>query len=108
MKDIVYIVVNRNKVDRMTKTLPNLYQNEHVIRLEVNVKDSAFNAPTLTQKIEVDDWREGIDISDVDFSEPYITEKEAELIRKQREERMIAMLKAKGYSIEKTDDQKVN
>ena len=104
MKDVIYLVVNRNKVDRMTKTLPNLYKGEYVVRVAVTVDDDAFNEPTISKEIHVENWRQGIDVSDVDFSEPYITEEEATIIRERREAQLIEALKLKGYKIEKTVD----
>ncbi len=105
MKDVIYLVVNRNKVDRMTKTLPNLYKGEYVVRVAVTVDDDAFNEPTISSKeIHVENWRQGIDVSDVDFIEPYITEEEATIIRERREAQLIEALKLKGYKIEKVED----
>ena len=104
MKDVIYLVVNRNKVDRMTKTLPNLYKGEYVVRVAVTVDDDAFNEPTISKEIHVENWRQVIDVLDVDFSEPYITEEEATIIRERREAQLIEALKLKGYKIEKTVD----
>lgn len=103
MKDVIYLVVNRNKVERMNKSLPNLYKGEYVVRVEVTVDEDAFNEPTLTKQVHVENWRQGIDVSDVEFSEPYITEEEAAIIRERREALLIESLKAKGYKIEKVD-----
>lgn len=104
MKDVIYLVVSRNKVERMNKNLPQLYKGEYVVRVNVTVEENAFKEPTLTKDIVISDWRQGIDVSDVEFSEPYITEEEAAIIRERREAQLIAQLKAKGYTITKEED----
>lgn len=103
MKDVIYLVVNRNKVERMkmNKNLPSLYKGEYVMRVEATVDDDAFNEPMLTKQVHIENWRQGIDVSDVEFSEPYITEEEATIIRDRRELQLIESLKAKGYNISK-------
>lgn len=104
MKDTIYLVVNRNKVDRMNKSLPTLYKGEYVVKVDVTVDPDAFNEPMISKEIHIENWRQGIDVSDVEFSEPYITEEEAALIRERREQQLIEALRAKGYTIEKGNE----
>lgn len=99
MKEVVYLVVSKNKVERMTKTMPNIYRGEIPVKLTVTVTDKAFSPPTLDQEVIVDDWRKGIDLEDVEFKQNIITAEEAETIRKQRLERMQKVLRSQGYTI---------
>lgn len=103
MKDTIFLVVTRRKVDRMTKSLPNLYSGEYVVKLEVDVSETAFREPTITRKIEIVDWREGIDLADVEFTEKFITPEEAELIKAKRLEKMKEILEGQGYKVERPD-----
>jgi len=105
MKDVIYLVANKNRIDRLMRSVPeNLRKGEHAMRVEVTIDDQAFRSPLLTKQIHVEDWREGIDVSDVEFSEPYITEAEAKIIRDRREAQLIETLQAKGYKIEKVEE----
>lgn len=99
MKEIIYLVVSGNKVERMTKTMPNLYRGEIPVKLSVTVTDRAFDPPTLNQEIIVDDWRQGIDLEDVEFRQNIITPAEAEIIRQRRLEKMREVLENQGYTI---------
>lgn len=111
MKDTVYLVVTNRKVDRMTKNLPELYRGEYPVKLEVTVEDSAFREPIIVREVNVVDWREGIDIADVEFKESSITVEEAMMIRQQRLERMRTILEQQGYQIiapEKEEEEAAN
>lgn len=99
MKEVIYLVVSQNKVERMTKTMPNLYRGEIPVKLSIHVTDKAFNPPTLDQEVVVDDWRKGIDLEDVEFRQNIITKEEAETIRQRRLERMREVLENQGYTI---------
>ncbi len=103
MKDTIYLIVNRWKVERMTKNVPQLKKGDYVCRVDVTVKEDAFTEPMLVKEVTVENWREGVDVSDIEFSEPYITEEEATIIRERREKALIESLKAKGYKIEKVE-----
>lgn len=104
MKDVIYLTVTRHKVEKMTKNVPYLRKGEYVVRVDVEVKEDAFHEPTVVKQVVIENWRQGVDVSDVEFSEPYITEKEAEQIRAQREADLIESLKAKGYTITKEEE----
>ena len=101
MKEVIYLTIDSYGVKKMTKNVPNTGRNEHVLKLLVEVKPEAFRDPLVTKEVVVDDWREGIDISDVDFKEQFITEDEAKMIRESRVQKTIDILKAQGYKIEK-------
>lgn len=102
MNHVVYLVVDRYAVRRMnTKQVPQTKQGEHILKLEVEVKPEAFRDPLVTQKVTVDDWREGIDVSDVEFKNGFITKDEAEKIRKDRLEHTVELLRAQGFQITK-------
>lgn len=100
MKEVIYLRVSKTKVEGMTKNLPNLYQGEIPVKIEIEIKPEAFREPVIAKSIVIEDWREGMDIGDVDLKEPFITEKEADLIRKQRRATQVAQLRALGYKIE--------
>jgi hypothetical protein len=104
MNDIIYLVVSQDKVERMTKNLPNIYRGEVVVKLDVTVTDKAFNPPTLDQEVIVDDWRKGVDLEDVEFRENIITKEEAETIRDRRLARMSEVLENQGYRVTPPED----
>lgn len=103
MKETIYLVVSKYKVERMTKNLPNIYRGEVVVKLNVSVTEKAFNPPTLDQQVIVDDWRDGIDLEDVEFRQNFITEDEAATIRAARLEKMRKILEGQGYSVSKKE-----
>ena len=84
-------------VQRMTKNLPSLYKSEIPIKVKLTVEPTAFREPVIEKSIVVEDWRAGVDITDVEFKETTITEEEAWLIREQRLKRMAEVLEAQGY-----------
>lgn len=103
IKQSIFLIINNRGVQRMTKTLPGLARGEHVVKVDIEIKPEAFRDPILTKEIVISDWRRGIDISDVDFKLPYISEQEAEKIRADRLEKTIASLKEQGYTIQKPE-----
>src|SRR4051812_30928589 len=105
MKDTIYLVVDQRGVQRMTKNMPSLYKGEIPIKLSLTVEATAFREPVIEKQVVVEDWREGIDIADVEFKETTITEDEAKLIREQRLQRMAEVLAAQGYHVTKTPDE---
>lgn len=99
MNETIWLAVDRRGVNRMTKKLPSLQRGEIPIKLEVTVEPSAFSTPTLVRTVHVEDWRQGVDISDVEFKETTITEEEAALIRARRLEKMAEVLQNNGYVV---------
>jgi hypothetical protein len=99
MKEIIYLVVSPYKVERMTKNLPSLHRGEIPVKLTVNVDAKAFREPVISKEVYIEDWREGIDIADVEFKSNIITEEEAEQIRQRRLEKMRDILQEQGYMV---------
>lgn len=105
MKDAIYLVVSKRKVERMTKTLPYVSRGEVVVKLVITVTDKAFSPPTLDQEVIVNDWRDGIDLEDVEFKQSIITKDEAEIIKQRRLDKMQSILEDQGYEITKPEEQ---
>lgn len=103
MKEVIYLIATANKVERMTKNLPSLKRGELPIKVTVNIDPKAFRTPTIDKEIFVDDWREGIDMEDVEFRKNIITKEEAEEIKQRRLAKMTEILQAQGYQITKPE-----
>lgn len=99
-REPVYLVISRWRVERMTKKPPHLDRNEIAVKLLVAVADTAFREPTMVHEIDVTDPLGGLNSSDIDFTQPFITEAEAEQIRQRRLEAAIEDLRARGYTVE--------
>lgn len=99
MKDIIYLRVAKTGVKGMTKSMPALGRGEIPVKLEVTIDAAAFREPTLVRQVHITDWREGIDLADVELREAVITEEEAQLIRDRRVAQMRAILESQGYTI---------
>ena len=99
MKDTIYLRVSPRKVEGMTKTLPELRRGEIPVKLVIEVDSSAFREPVIERHVEITDWREGIDIGDIDLNESIITEAEAQLIRDRRLAAMRRILEDQGYQV---------
>lgn len=105
MKEVIYLVVSRYKVERMTKNLPTLSRGEIPVKLEFEVNEKAFLEPVISKKVYIEDWRDGIDIADVEFKESIITEEEAAMIRDRRLEKMKGILETQGYQVTKPEEE---
>lgn len=99
MKDTIYLVVGRQGVRKMTKRLPDLGRGEIPVKLVLDIDQKAFREPVIEQQITIADWRQGMDFPDIDMHEMFITEAEADLIRRRRLDTMTAMLQDRGYTI---------
>ena len=104
MREIIFLVVSHQRVERMTKSLPQLKRGEIPVKLIVEVAPTAFREPVIERHVMIDDWREGVDIADVDFTETFITESEAAQIRQQRLAKMAAMLTEHGYLVKEPEE----
>lgn len=102
MEDTIFLRVSRNRVEGMTKSLPQLRQGEIVVKVEVRVDQAAFRSPTLVRFVEVTDWREGLDF-DVELRESFITEQEAQMIRDRRIRELVGALELRGYKVSGPD-----
>lgn len=101
MKETIFLIVSQNKVERMVKNLPVLSRGEIPVKVNVSIEPQAFRTPVIEKDVYVEDWREGIDIADVDFKQTSITKDEAELIKKARLEAMTEVLRNNGYEVTK-------
>ena len=99
MKETIYLTVSRGGVGRMTKNLPTLRCGEIPVKLVVEVDESAFREPVIERHVHVVDWRDGIDLADVELREAIITEAEAEQISAQRLASMRKILEEHGYEV---------
>jgi hypothetical protein len=105
MKETIYLVVNRNKVERMTKNLPSLSRGEIPVRVNIQVEETAFRTPVIEKEVYVEDWREGVDMGDVEFEGTAITKEEVEIIRARRLEKMQEILQSQGYTVTKEEEE---
>jgi hypothetical protein len=103
MKEVIYLSIDRFGVNRMTKNLPSLKRGEIPVKLTLTVEDQAFREPVIEKEVHIEDWRQGVDIADVEFKESVITEEEAQLIRERRLEKMREVLEQQGYVVSKPD-----
>lgn len=99
MKEVIYLVVDRYHIDRMTKRLPDLQRGQIPVKLTVEVEETAFREPVIEHHVKIADWRQGIDIGDVELDEGFITEEEAALIREQRLGQMRKIMEEHGYTV---------
>lgn len=99
MKEVIYLTLSRSKVEKMTKNLPEIRRGELPVKITVIVDEKAFREPVITKEVVINDWREGIDMADVEFRQSFITPDEAEAIRQQRLQKMATILREQGYSV---------
>ena len=99
MIETIYLYADQYGINRMTKNLGRVNRGEIPIKLEINIEETAFREPIIEKHVEINDWRQGVDIADVDFKETFITEDEAERIRQMRFEKMSEILARQGYSV---------
>lgn len=99
MKEIIYLRVGRLRVEAMTKSLPTLKRGEIPVKLVIEVDQAAFREPVIERHVHIADWRDGIDLADVELRESIITEEEAELIRARRLTAMQQILQQHGFTV---------
>jgi hypothetical protein len=104
MKETIYLIVNQNGIQTMRKTLPNVRRGEIPVKLNITIPKEAFAPPTLVQDVVVNDWRQGIELQDVEFRESVITPEEAQIIRERRVEKMKEVLEGQGYTVVAPDE----
>lgn len=105
MKDTIYLVATRTKIDRMTKSLPGVQRDEVLVKVEIEISPDAFKPPVVVQKVVINDWRDGIDIEDVQFKGGVITPDEAEVIRQRRLAKMRSILEQQGFTVIDPDEE---
>lgn len=106
MKDTIYLICSKNKVERMVKTsrsATDLRKGEIPIKLKVEVPSENWKPPFIEKEIRVNRWDENIDVEDVDFHGQFVTEEEAERIREMRINKMKEILQEQGYTVTKLD-----
>jgi hypothetical protein len=106
VKETIYLIVSKAKVERMVKTEPSLRSlrtGEVPVKINVTVEPKAFQLPVIEKEVYVDDWTEGLGIGDVEFKRTAITPKEAELVRQSRLAEMKAVLEGQGFSVTKAE-----
>lgn len=99
MKDTIYLVISRNGVQSMRKSLPDCKRGEIAVRVHIEVSQESFAPPVIEQRIVIQDPYQGIDLADVHFTGSVITEAEAEMIRRQRLQKAAEILTANGYNV---------
>src|SRR3954454_1056165 len=104
MKQVIYLVADRGGIRRMNKAFPELNRGEIPIKLEVEIDNDAFRTPVIEKKIRIENWRQGVDIGDVELKDLTITEEEAQLIREQRIEKMRQIMEQQGYKVTKAGE----
>lgn len=105
VKDTIYLTVARNGVQSMKKSFTGSKKGEIVVKLDVEVDEKAFTPPTVSKRVIINDWQEGIELKDVEFEQEYITEEEAETIRQTRLEKMKEVLENNGYIVSSEEDE---
>jgi hypothetical protein len=99
VQETIFLVVSPHKVERMTKSLPQLKRGEIPVKLVVTVAATAFREPVIERTVEIVDWRDGIEVGDLELKESFITEEEAALIRERRLAKMRELLESNGYLV---------
>jgi hypothetical protein len=99
MKEVIYLTVSRDRVENMTKRLPSVRRGEIPVKLTVSVDEKAFREPVIEKYVTIEDWTNGIDIADVEFTQSIITSEEAEMIRQARLAKMKEILEGQGYEV---------
>jgi hypothetical protein len=99
MHEVICLKVSRQRVEGMYKSLPSLARGEIPVKIDVIVEPSAFREPTIEREIRITDWRDGLDLADVELKEAVITEAEAALIKERRLAAMRAILEQRGYVV---------
>lgn len=101
MIQTIYLYADEWGINRMSKNLGQVKRGEIPIKLEIEVSETAFREPIIEKKVVIEDWRQGVDIADVDFKETFITEDEAAKIREMRFEKMSEILTKQGFVVTK-------
>lgn len=100
----VYLTVDRHRVLRMTKSMPELKRGELPILLHVRVADSAFGKPTIEFDVDVRDPFGGLDMSDLEITRRTISPEELEILKTRRIELMRQILRDQGDTVIPADE----
>lgn len=104
MIETIYLYADKWGVNRMTKNLNQVKRGEIPIKLQLEISEEAFREPIIEKYVKIEDWRQGVDIADVDFNETFITEEEAAKVREMRLEKMSQILAEQGYLVSKKEE----
>lgn len=105
MKDTIYLIVDQRGVQSMRKSFTGTKRGEVCIKLNVEVEKKAFEPPVLEQSVYVADWRDNVDIEDVQFNRNVITQEEAEMVKQKRIEKMATILESQGFTITRAESE---
>jgi hypothetical protein len=104
VKEVIYLIANQYKVERITKNPPSLNRGELPIKVTVDIDKSAFGKPTIEREIVVSSpWEDDVVLSDIELRKDFITEDEASEIKEKRAARMKEILESQGYEIIKKE-----
>lgn len=101
MKEVIYLYADSWGINRMTKNLGQVKRGEIPVKLTIDISETAFREPIIEKHVEITDWRQGVDIADVEFKETFITEEEAATVRQMRLDKMSEILEKQGYVVSK-------
>jgi hypothetical protein len=105
VRETVYIIADRHKVVKMTKSLVDPSRGQIICKIDVEIADTAFRQPTLERKVVINDWLDGFDLADAEFRGNFITEEEADTVRNTRLQKMKAMLEGHGYRVTRPEEE---
>jgi hypothetical protein len=105
-KQVIWLVMDEYGVDRMTKRMPaSLGKAEHAVKAEIEWDPRALRPPVLETRITIQDWRQGLDVGDIEFRQLTLTATEAEGIRQRRREAMVEQMRELGYTVTPPDQE---
>ena len=104
MKDTAYMICSRKKIENMRKTLPkDLSPAQIPIKVNLEIPDEQFGPKVLEKKVFVNEFRDNLDLEDVDFEGSHITEEEAEMIKENRKESARKFLEDQGFKVQEEE-----
>lgn len=108
MKDTIWLICERHKVETMRKNKPSVGRNQRRVKLNIEMDDSHFEDSPIEKTVYVEPWERDLELEDPHFEDNAITEEEAEKIREDRREKMKEHLEEHGYEVKKKDEQEVD
>lgn len=99
MREVIWLVITPDRVDRMTKRAPGVHRGEIAVKVTVEVPRTAFRPPVVERTLLIEDWRDGTELEDVRLAKDVITEAEAEEIIRQRLTRYANVLRERGATV---------
>lgn len=99
MKDVIYLVIERTRVVKMTKSPVAVARGQVLAKVNVEVPYAAFSPPVIERTLVITDWQDGTELNDLHLSSNVITEAEAERIVRDRLRRMEEILSERGATV---------